>query len=369
MDVKSRIQNNIISSLPNIAHGFLELAPRVGKTRIAIKQIEKENSETVLWVTPSSDLRDKDIPSEIKKWWGSNELSKFTIVTYSYLSKVEGNFDKIILDEYQDITEHNSEPLFNGSIKYKSILGLSGTPPEHEEKLDIYKKLKLKPLYTISIDEAVALGILADYEITVITCQTEHLNKDVEVKTKAHSFKTTERKQYEFADSKIRRMMFSGQDIPAFMFLQRMRLVHNSITKLNVAKKLVKSLKGRSLIFASTIEQSKQLSKNLYNSKTDDTDLKKFIAKKLKTLACVNSGGVGFTFKGVDNFVIVQANSNKKGDISQKIARSLLHQGEDYKANIYIICLEDTQDKTWVDKVLSSFNSKKIKYVSHLNLK
>ena len=364
MDVKSKIQNNIISSLPNIAHGFLELAPRVGKTRIAIKQIEKENSETVLWVTPSSDLRDKDIPSEIKKWWGSKELSRFTIVTYSYLSKVEGNFDKIILDEYQDITEHNSEPLFNGSITYNSILGLSGTPPEHEEKLDIYRKLKLKPLYTLSIDEAVEMDILADYEITVVNCLMDRKNKEIQVKTKQHDFKTSEYKQYEFIDNRIRRMMFSGKDIPAFMFLQRMRAVHNSPTKLKVAKELIDSLEGRSLIFASTIEQSKQLSKNLYNSKTDDEALNKFLKGRLKTLACVNSGGVGFTFKNVDNFVIVQANSNKKGDISQKIARSLLHQGDDYKANIYIINLVDTQDKTWVEKVLSSFNPNKVKQIN-----
>lgn len=369
MSVKNKIQAKIVASLPNVSHGLLELAPRVGKTKIAIDTIKKEDCKSILWVTPSSLLRDKDLPSEVKLWWGKDYLNRFTFVTYAYLSKVTGDFDKIVLDEYQNVTEHNTKPIFEKEITFRSILGLSGTPPEHEEKLEIYKQLKLKPLYSITIDEAVELDILADYDITVVTCQTEHANKEIEVKTKAHNFKTTERKQYEFTDSRIRRMMFSGKEIPAFMFLQRMRLVHNSPTKLNVAKKLIKSLTGRSLIFASTIEQSTHLSKNLYNSKTNDEDLKKFTAKKLKTLACVNSGGVGFTFKSVDNFVIVQANSNKKGDVSQKIARSLLHQGDDYKANIYIICLEDTQDKAWVDKVLSSFNLDKVKYVSHLNFK
>ena len=368
-NVKSKVQQRIIDNLPNVAHGLLALAPRVGKTKIAIDKLKLEECESILWVTPSSELRDKDIPEEFVRWWSKDALKRLKCVTYTYLPKIEGTFDKVILDEYQDVTELNTEPLFNGNIKYKSILGLSGTPPEHEEKIDIYKKLKLKTLYELSIDEAVELKILADYEITVVNCHTNHTTKDVHIKTKKHDFKTTERKQYESADSGIRRMMFSGKGVPTFMFLNRMRLIHNSKTKLNAAKRLIKSLVGSTLVFCSNIAQSEELSKNLYNSKTNKDALEKFKRGRLKTLACVNSGGVGFTFKNVNNFVIVQANSNKKGDITQKIARSLLHQGNDYKANIYIINLVDTQDNEWVNKVLTTFNTDKVKYISNLNLK
>ena len=48
--------------------------------------------------------------------------------------------------EYQDLTISNVEPLLNGKIKYKTILGLSGTHPKHKDKQSIYDILKLKSL-------------------------------------------------------------------------------------------------------------------------------------------------------------------------------------------------------------------------------
>ena len=38
----------------------------------------------------------------------------------------------------------------------------------------------------------------------------------------------------------------------------------------------------------------------------------KFMKGKINTLACVNAGGVGYTYRDVDNFLITQINSNGK---------------------------------------------------------
>ena len=54
-------------------------------------------------------------------------------------------FDFIVLDEYHLITPKNSETLSG------RMLGLSGTHPVEEEKLDILKKLGLKICYKLSI--------------------------------------------------------------------------------------------------------------------------------------------------------------------------------------------------------------------------
>ena len=362
---KSKVQKRIVDSLPQLAHGLLLLAPRAGKTKITIDKLLLEQPKSVLWVTPSTKLKDKDIPAEIKKW-GPELADRVTTTTYTSLPKIKGKFQKVILDEYQYITEHNSQVLLNGDIKYQSILGLSGTHPEHFEKNELYSLLKLEVLYEITIDDAVDMGILADYRITVHTNQTNYDSNNVHVKTKKHDFKTTERKRYQYLSRVVDQMMFSGKNAQ-FAIIARMHFIYNSITKLSMAKKLLKELPGRYIYFASNIKQCESLGKNVYHSKTDDEKLKKFEKGRLKTLGMVNTGGVGFTFKNVDHFVIVQANSNKKGDITQKIARSLLHQGADYIADIHIICLEDTQDKTWVEKALSKFNSKKVQW-KHLSI-
>ena len=78
---------------------------------------------------------------------------------------------------------------------------------------------------------------------------------------------------------------------------------------------------------------------------------------------CVQAGGIGFTYEKLDNLIIIQANSDKKGDTTQKLARSLLHQGNKYKGNIWFICLTDTKDKVWLEEALQHFEKNKIKVV------
>ena len=65
---KSEIQKKIVDSLDLKPHGLLLLAPRIGKTRIIIDIIKKNNPKSILWVTPSAELATKDIPEEFTKW-------------------------------------------------------------------------------------------------------------------------------------------------------------------------------------------------------------------------------------------------------------------------------------------------------------
>ena len=364
--MKNEIQKQIVDSLPNPAHGILKLAPRVGKTKIGIDIIKKEKPKKVLWVTPNSKLRDVDIPNEFKHWKAVTHLRKTDIICYASLAGHRGVYDKIILDEYQDLTEANSEPLFNGNITFNSIIGLSGTHPKHKEKLEIYKKLNLNILSEISIDEAVDKGLIAPYKIKVIECRLNSKDKDILAGNKDKPFMQTEQARYDYLTKLIRVKQFSGQNVPKFFYLNRMRFIYNLKSKTEFAKKFISKLKGRTLVFTGSIPQAEYLSKYTYHSKTDDKDYIKFQEGKIDTLACVNSGGVGSTYRNVDNFVIVQVNSDTKGDATQKIARSLVLQ-DNYVANIYILCVADTVDEDWKDKVISGFNKKNIEHLSYKN--
>ena len=62
----------------------------------------------------------------------------------------------------------------------------------------------------------------------------------------------------------------------------------------------------------------------------------------------------------------MQSDNNKNGNITQKIARSLVHQ-EGYKANIYLIAVAETADMDWVKKSLEDFDSSKVTWLSSQN--
>lgn len=363
---KNRVQREIVEKIGENPHGLLLLSPRIGKTKIGIDIIKKQKPKSILWITPSTKLRDKDIPEEFIQWRAKTYLKKAKIVCWASLNSVEGHYDIILMDEYQDITENNVLNFFNMKITFNNIIGLSGTHPRHQEKQDILNRLKLKILVNISIDEAVEKGLVAPYKITVVECRLDARNKNIQGGSKKKPFMTTEEKQYGYLSRIINAKIFSNQPVPQFFYLNRMRFIYNLKSKNDFAKKFIKKLRGRTLIFTGSIEKAESICKYTYHSKTDDKDYNDFQAGKINELACVNSGGVGNTYRGVDNFVIVQVNSNKKGDATQKIARSLVLQNG-YEANIYILAVVNTVDEKWKDKVLQDFNKEKIKHVSWKN--
>ena len=138
-----------------------------------------------------------------------------------------------------------------------------------------------------------------------------------------------------------------------------MHLIYNSPTKYKVAKKLIDSLNGRKLVFCSNTSWADRLSPHSYHYKTTNEFLNKFIKNEIEVLTCVNSGGTGYTFTNVDNLIIVQVNSNKRKDITQKLSRALLLQ-KNFTPNVYILYLKDTVDETWKNLVLSEFKKERI---------
>lgn len=367
---KSELQDEIIENLSSPAHGLLKLAPRAGKTRIAINILKKEKPKSILWVTSKTDLRDTAIPLEFKQWKALTLFKKTKIICYGSLSSTSGHFDKIVLDEYQDITPANVVPMFTGDITYNSIIGLSGTHPKHEQKLDIYDKLGLGTLADMSIDEGVEKGLLADYAITVVEVDIDNTEKVVKAGTKLKPFMTTEKKQYDYLDNAARQALFQHRPDAKWKILARMRTIYNSLSKERAAQFLINTLPGRKLVFCGGIDQAERLSPHSYHSKkSNDDNLKAFMVEEIDLLTLVNAGGIGSTYRNVDHFIIIQADSDKKGGTTQKLARSLLEQGDDYKANIWFLSLLDTQDPKWVEKALENFDIKKVKYERIINIK
>lgn len=355
---KKEIQKEIVDSLPNPSHGLLCVAVRVGKTKITLDIIKKEKPKTILWVTANSKLRDIDIPQEFKKWKAQKYLENTKIICYQSLPKIEGNFDKIILDEYHCLTDKNSENLLNGKIKYKTILGLSGTHPKKLEKNILLSKLNLETLKFLDIKEATQKNLIAPYKIFLIPTQINTKDKNVISGNKKITFYQTEKQKYDYLTKCLTENQYlplNKRKDPKILALSRMRFIHNLKSKQDKIKSFLKTLKGRTIIFSANIDLANSLSPYTYHSKTDDSNLKKFLGGEIDTLSCVNMGGTGFTFINVDNFVICQANSDVLGATTQKIGRSLVLQ-KDYIANIYMFYVENTVDEDWVNSSLSNFD-------------
>lgn len=360
---RTKIQDNIIKELPNPAHGILEISMRVGKGRITIEQIKREKCKSILWVTPSTILRDKDVPEEFTKWGAEDYFKNTTVICYGSLHKHIGSYDKIILDEIQHLTDANSEPFFNGNITYNSILGLTGTMPKIPEKLDLINLLGLKTLHEITIEDAVDMDLVSDFNMVMLKTKLDATTKNIKGGTKAKPFMTTERSTYTYLDKKCRMAFATRNDVLSKIFIsKRMHFVYNLPSKVEATKKLLKTLKGRTIIFAGSIDSSKFIHKNTFNSKTDDTYLKAFKAGEIDTLVLVKSGGTGHTFKNVNNIIITQVDSNKSGLVSQKFGRGLLKNDDGSIVNIYIIYCEDTVDEKWALRAIEDRDNNKIDF-------
>lgn len=363
---KSRIQKEIIDSLPEKPHGRLLLAPRLGKTKLIIDLIKRENPKSILWVTPLAELADIDIPKEFETWKAKKFISKLTTSTWTSLDRVKGHFTMIILDEEQFITDNNSANLRNKELTADYIISMTGSETKHDNKIQLYKELELPTLFRFDINKAVDIGILSNYDIKVIEVDMSN-DKIIPSGTKDKPFMTSEILNYNYLSTQMKQALMQKRGDATFRVLKRMRAVYNSPSKTKVAKFLMDNLTGRKLFFCASIDQAETLCENTYHSKSDGKNLRKFIDGEVNEVAMVNAGGVGVTYKAINHLVMTQADSDKNGLTTQKICRTLLYQPE-YKATIWIICLVGTQDEKWVASALENFDKSKVEYIRFKNL-
>ena len=363
---KNALQREVVDALNLSPRGRLLLAPRCGKTKIGIDIIKKNKPESILWVTPSAELADKDIPAEFVKWKAKRFSNKLTTVTWMSLNKITGHFGMIILDEEQFMTENNASELLSRRLTADSIISMTGTASKHDEKKNLYRALKLPILYKISINEAVDIKLLSNYTMKILECDMS-TEKNIEAGNKDKKWMTTEVAQYDYLDRTAKQAIYQNRADVGFRIMNRMRAIKNSPAKLDVAKWLFKNLEGRVLMFCSTIAQAEAVSEHRYHSKTDNTDLMKFKNGEIDKITMVNTGGTGHTYKAIDHLVIVQSDSDKNGLTSQKICRTLLDQ-KDYEATIWMVSLIGTQDNSWIQSTLSNFDRSKFEYLRFKNI-
>jgi superfamily II DNA or RNA helicase len=355
-EIQRKAVNQIIK---NKFQGIVDVAPRVGKSKIAIDAMKKLKNKKVLLIAPFNPILDS-WREEFKKW-----KLNFTgnIINQRSLDKVNiSDYDLIISDEIHTLSDNQ-----RSIIKDKQILGFSGSISKKTKQI-LEEELSIKPIYTYSVDQAIKDNIISDYEIKVISCNLDTRDKYIDVATKNSKFKTTEWNNYQYLNSQFNKFKALSWKNPRLnpvkmqMASKRADFIYTSKTKLEACKKLIHSIDERCLVFTARTGVADSFDINSYHSKSTTDTLTQLCEKQINKLAVCEMTSMGITIPDLKIGIFHQLKSSEENAIQKILRMCNWEDGE--TAKIYIFQYVNTQDEVWVSKALEPFNKEKIDYIS-----
>ena len=357
MNFRDKLQDKWASEfIDNGGRGILHLCPRSGKTRTAIRIFCKVHR--ILGRRPKILICYPD--KNIQQSWESDfkavgyKNPDINYVTHVSLGKINERYDIVVCDEIHLLSDNQIYNFSRIMWDDSYILGLSGTLSKDTES-NLRYKLGLRTLSQYTLSEAINDGIISDYRITVLTTDLD--NKTIVDPKK----KKTEKQKFNALSYIIKT---KGHSL--FLNLARMRIIHNSLAKLQLTKDLLKSLKNeRILVFCANNKIANQLGCKIHTSKYyDQEEFEKFISSNSSSnhFAVCKIGNTGISFKNLSNIVISAFDSNSE-NLTQRICRSLILDAPGKISNIYIISSTEEVELKWLKKSLEFFDQSKIKYV------
>lgn len=361
MKTREEVQDEALNISKKHGRCTLAISMRVGKTAIAIRRIEELKPITwarVLIVIPKLSIEDT-WKEEIIRLDKEYLLNKIQFTTYLSLDKYNQNdWDLIIFDEVQNLLPNKRLWL---SRYFNYVLGLTGTPPKSKEKVRMLNEFcPIK--YTYLVGEAVDDRVLNDYQIIIHKVPIGD-DKTVLVKNKkGGSFYSTEREVYNFWGSRIRASTRpKDRQIASIM---RMRAMQGFPSKTKYAKKLLRNIDEKCLIFANTVEQANNISPFSYHSKNPDSSVNLDMFKRgmSNNLVCISQLSEGITIPHLNTGLILHSYSGTGSKFLQRFARTMSLE-KDELATIHILCTKGTVDEDWVASALEDLDPERIKYV------
>ena len=375
--------------------GAIIAATGIGKSKIAIDTIKdyykleltaigyvhKPHFGKALIVVPTEKLRDEGWKAEFEKW-GAAEIYRNYVETVCYMSLdtiKDKQYQFVILDEGHNITENNS--VFFKQNSYRDVLMLTATRPTDFRKTVILNNLGVKPVYELNLDEAVKLGIVSAYNITVVTMPIDGTERYIK-KYKRSTFLNTETHMMDYHNAAV----FSSRNPMAR--INRMQFIYKLRSKTRAAQALLKLIPDdyKTLIFCANKAQAVDLCENRYFTKPSitkfeameeekvaeyrhimdnwqgTTGLNKFLLDEVNQLSCVNALNEGHNLGLIDIAFIAQLNS-KQLHFIQRIGR-ILRWSPDHKGEIIVVVARDTIDEEWARKASHSLDANNIRWVS-----
>ncbi len=336
--------------------GILNLCPRFGKIYTTINILEKLKPKSILIAYPDNKIKDSwQTDFETRGYDDSNVTYTTHLSLHKYTEEV---YDIVIIDEIhllsdnqlfatKDLLEHNDV-----------VLGLTGTLSSWTEKT-LCENLDLCVVGTYTIEQAIEEGVIVDYEITVVKVPLDNKRKN-NYKGKIR----TEKAQFDAYGWVINSLEAQGKST-MFLRLARMRIIQNSIAKMEKTRELLRRHKDeRVLVFCGVTKIADQLGIPSYHSKKTEKDIfDNFASGEGNHMAVVKIGNTGVTYKPLNRVIINYFDSNGE-NLAQKINRCMAmeYDNPDKKAQIYIVCSTEDVEAKWLKKALEFFDKSKIKF-------
>ncbi len=364
MDKRSLIQEEASQVVLTEKDLILFISIRLGKTRIALKAIEVD--ETILIVYPNSTIKNSWLDELIK----FKPLSTNIVFTTKNSLKHHKDkyYDTLILDEPQLMQSKKQIDLIK-TIKFKKRIALTGTlNVKTIKKLDEELGLKVKFRYDIS--DAIKDKLVKDYRINIHFTELNNQIANIKYKSYGKDVIGTEEQAYNSFTQTMN--YFSGsQNIKFTMGFKkymgiRTNFLYNSGSLLKLASDLVlKHKHEKVLIYTMRQEIADKLSNITYHSKSkNEVDLDNFKISTDGHLSVVNCVQAGVTIKNLNRVIFHTYESNTE-IFYQKLGRSLLYEFKGEVSNIHICVLRGTQMEKWANNACKALEQDKIVY--HLN--
>ena len=338
--------------------GILNLCPRFGKIRTTINILKKMKKDcSVLIAYPDNKIKDSWM-EEFEEMDYEND--NITYTTHLSIHKHTGTeFDIVVIDEIHLLSEAQIGACVDLFTVNDRILGLTGTLSKWT-RYTLQQELGLQVLATYPIEKAIEEGVIVDYQITVIKVPLDDV-----VKKQYKGRWKTEKQQFKTLSYVINKMMYSGGGNTMFMRLARMRLIQNSVAKLNKTKQLLQQYKDdRVLVFCGITKIADSLGIPSHHSKSKDKEaFNRFAEGEGNHMAVVKIGNTGITYKPLNKVIINYFDSNAE-NLAQKINRCMAmeYNTPNKKADIYIISSDEDVEQKWLNKALEFFDKNKIIY-------
>ena len=336
--------------------GILNLCPRFGKIYTTINILEKlDKNINILIAYPDIKIKESwEADFKTRKYKNKN----IVYTTHLSIKKLSNYFfDLVILDEIHLLSEAQMEAV--RKLVCTKVLGLTGTLSRLTETT-LLEELELPVIATYPIEQAIAEGVIVDYEISVIKVPLDNVTQ-IQYKTKLK----TEKQQFDSYGYIINKLQSSGQDT-MFLRLSRMRIIQNSLAKLKATKKILsENSNDRILVFCGLTKIADALGIPSHHSKSTEKDIfQDFAEGKGNHLAVVKIGNTGVNYLPLNKVIINYFDSNSE-NLAQRINRCMAmeYNTPDKKAHIYIISSNEEVELKWLNKALEFFDKSKIKYL------
>jgi superfamily II DNA or RNA helicase len=352
-----------------------------GKSRVgimAVGELLRRNEGKGLILVPTNQLQDQ-FADEFSKWGYDDVLDRVDILCYQSACKLsKETYTVTVADEVHLGLSPVYRTIFTDNTHNK-LLCMTATLPEEPEYRTLLVNLA-PPVYTITLDECVAKGLVAPYKINCIAVElTDEERKAyktannmfVHYKYKLGQFDSFARAQSILANPQTS----SPEDKKnAAMFYKAIRdrkeVVQKAYNKILYTAQIAKAFPDKKIL---TFGGSNEFTNSMYDeiskqdipvaryhsalgTKAKQQALKDFKESTVKVLCSTKALNQGFDVHDANLGVICGLDS-KALQMIQRVGRLLRLSDKDKVGEVIVLYVKDSQEEKWLQNAIKNLSN------------